>query len=92
MNNSAIAWKFLELTEVNRNYKMLPVKKISYQQQKPFIEVVDEILVVSNVQDYREKPQIQAKSKVLEQKINQMHYQPYGLSTEKYRIVERKKF
>jgi len=69
----------------------IPIKKISENEQKPFIENVNEILSITKSDDYLTKPSKQAKVKEYERKIDQMVYKLYGLSEEEIRIVEESK-
>ncbi len=66
----------------------IPIKKISKDEQKPFIKIVDKVLAISKSDDYLNNSQKQAKVKVLEQEIDQMVYQLYGLTEEEIAIVE----
>lgn len=59
----------------------LPIPKISDEQQKPFIELVEKILKMK-----KENPD--ADTSELEKKIDQMVYELYGLSDEEAKVVE----
>lgn len=49
---------------------------------------VDRILAITKDKDYLRNPEKQAKVKELEQEIDQMVYQLYGLTEEELAIVE----
>jgi len=66
----------------------LPVKKISVDQQKPFINIVNKILAITKDNDYLENPTNQSKVKEYERQIDQMVYELYGLTKEEIKIVE----
>ena len=66
----------------------IPIKKIHESEQKPFIELVDRILAITEDEDYLQNHQKQAQVNALEQEIDQMVYQLYGLNEEEIRIVE----
>ena len=61
--------------------RLLPIRKIEIQFQHPFIDKVDQILALK-----KENPQ--ADSSVLEQEIDAMVNELYGLSEEEIAIVE----
>jgi len=67
----------------------VPMKKITVDQQQPFITLVDRILAITKDEDYLQNPQKQAHLKALEREIDQMVYQLYGLTEEEIQIVER---
>nr|HQU85614.1 TaqI-like C-terminal specificity domain-containing protein [Pyrinomonadaceae bacterium] len=60
----------------------VPIKKISLEEQKPFIRLVDEIL---------EKKKLGQETADLENKIDEMVYRLYDLTEEEIAIVEGKK-
>jgi hypothetical protein len=66
---------------------IFPIKKISSEEQKPFIEKVDQILAITNQPWYDPKnpPQEQLD---LEKEIDQMVYELYGLTDEEVKVVE----
>jgi len=66
----------------------IPIKKIPKAEQKPFIELVDRILVITKYEDYTVNPQKQAKVKSLEAEIDQLVYKLYDLTPEEIKIVE----
>lgn len=67
--------------------KQLPIKNISPEQQKPFIEKVDQILTITNQPWYDSKnpPKEQLD---LEKEIDRMVYELYGLTDEEIKTVE----
>ncbi|MFT4244814.1 MAG: Eco57I restriction-modification methylase domain-containing protein, partial [Candidatus Woesearchaeota archaeon] len=48
----------------------IPIKEISPEQQKPFIQLVDQILLITKDEDYLKNPDKQAKVKKLEKEID----------------------
>ena len=66
----------------------IPIKKILESEQKPFIEIVNKILIVTKSDDYMESAEKQAKVKDYEGQIDQMVYKLYGLTKEEIKIVE----
>ncbi|MEW6103280.1 MAG: TaqI-like C-terminal specificity domain-containing protein [bacterium] len=66
----------------------LPLKNISENTQKPFISLADQILAITNDDDYLENPDKQAKVKEYERQIDQMVYKLYGLTEDEIKIVE----
>ncbi len=69
----------------------IPIKKISTNEQKPFIEVVDKILTITKDQDYLQNFTKQAQVKEYQKKIDDLVYQLYDLTPEEIAIVEEKK-
>jgi len=69
----------------------IPIKKISENEQKPFIDIVDKILSITKSDDYLTNSLKQAKVKEYERQIDQLVYQLYGLTEEEIRIVEESK-
>ena len=66
----------------------LPIKNISFDQQKPFINLIDKILLLSQLDDYLQNPVKQTNVKEYEKQINQMVYQLYCLTDDEIEIVE----
>lgn len=67
--------------------KKLPIKKIFTEAQKPFIELVDQILEISSAPDYNPKnPPV--KQKELEKQIDELVYRLYDLTDEEIKIIE----
>ncbi|WP_330202920.1 DUF7149 domain-containing protein [Cyanobacterium sp. DS4] len=70
------------LAEVKKeNLEKLPIKIISEEEEKPFIEIVEKIL-----EKKRENPE--ADTKELERNIDEMVYKLYELTAEEIAIVE----
>jgi len=70
--------------------KNIPLKEISVDDQKPFIDLVDKILAITKDDDYLENPAKQAKVHEYEYQIDQMVYKLYDLTEEEIKIVEGK--
>jgi len=68
----------------------IPIKKISTAEQKPFIDIGDQIIAITKDGDYLSNPSKQAKVGVLESQIDQLIYQLYGLTEEEKAVVEGK--
>lgn len=68
----------------------IPIKKISEPEQKPFIELVNQILEITGKENYDPKNP-PPEQKLLEAKIDQMVYKLYGLTPEEIKIVEGNK-
>jgi adenine-specific DNA-methyltransferase len=66
----------------------IPIKKISKDDQKPFIDLVDKILAITKDDDYLENTAKQAKVRAYEKQIDQMVYELYGLTKDEIKIVE----
>jgi tRNA1(Val) A37 N6-methylase TrmN6 len=69
--------------------KKLPLKEVDTAQQKPFIDIVDKILKITDAADYEINHSIQSKVKEYEKQIDQMVYKLYGLTGEEIKIVEK---
>jgi hypothetical protein len=61
--------------------KVLPIKEVYLTQQEPIVEIVNRILTAKNANP-------QADTSVLENEINQLVYQLYGLTEEEIAIVD----
>lgn len=66
----------------------LPIKQISKEEQKPFVDLVDQILEITKNEDYLEREDLQNQVKVLEKKIDDLVYDLYGLTKEEIKLVE----
>lgn len=67
--------------------ELLPIKRISLKNQKPFVNFVDQILKITSAQNYDpKKPPV--KQKELEKQIDELVYKLYGLTEEEIEIVE----
>jgi len=76
-----------------RNYSAtfileLPIKKISSDHQKPFINLIDKILATTKSPDYFQNETKQKKVKEYEHQIDQLIYKLYDLTPEEIKIVE----
>ncbi|MCX8159281.1 MAG: N-6 DNA methylase, partial [Candidatus Pacearchaeota archaeon] len=69
----------------------LPIKKIEHTLQQPFIDLTNQILSLTQSTDYFSNSQKQKIVKELENKIDQLVYEIYGLTEEEIKIVESKK-
>ncbi|QQS59447.1 N-6 DNA methylase [Candidatus Peregrinibacteria bacterium] len=66
--------------------RKLPIKKISLEDQKPFIDAVDQILAITSSPDYDpKKPPIRQRE--LEGKIDEMVFDLYELASEEREII-----
>lgn len=66
----------------------IPLKIISQFEQKPFIDIVDQILAITKEDDYLHNETKQAKVKEYEQQINKKVYELYELTPEEIKVVE----
>jgi len=66
----------------------IPIKKISEDEQKPFVDIVGKILTITKGEDCLQNPAKQAKVKEYERQIDQMVYKLYGLTEAEIKIVE----
>jgi len=68
----------------------LPIKAISIDEQRTFIDLVDKILTITKESDYLEDSAKQAKVCDYEKQIDQLVYELYELTPEEIEIVESK--
>jgi len=92
LNSNLINW-FYSKTSTNNHVmwyelKQLPIKQISQEEQKPFVDLVDQILEITKNEDYLEREDLQKQVKVLEKKIDELVYELYGLTKEEIELVE----
>jgi adenine-specific DNA-methyltransferase len=66
----------------------IPVKNISQNERKPFVDLVDKILQITKVGDYLESAEKQATVKDIEHQIDELVYKLYGLTEDEIKIVE----
>ncbi len=66
----------------------LPIKKIPFYSQKPFIDLVDKILVITRDENYLQNSVKQVKFLEYEKQIDQMVYKLYGLGEKEIKIIE----
>ncbi len=78
-------WDMLEMyaTPISN----VPIKEISEEKQKPFIEKADQILEITK-QSFYDSKNPPARQLELEKEIDEMVYELYGLSEEEIKIVE----
>lgn len=67
--------------------EQIPIPKISLDDQKPVVDNVDKIINITSEQGYNPRS-IPIKQKELEEKIDQLIYELYGLTEEEIEIVE----
>ncbi len=96
LNSKIIKFYFNELyydgTHFYPNHmKVLPIKHISPEQQKPFIQLVDQILLITKDEDYLENKIKLQKVKQLEAEIDQLVYKLYELTLDEIKIIEENK-
>ena len=72
-------WESLELYQ--KPLSEIPIKKISLEEQQPFIDLVDNIIE-------KKKSNLEADTSDLERQIDQMVYELYWLTDEEIQIVE----
>jgi len=65
----------------------IPIKKITESQQKPFIEIVGEILDITEDENYLEDNIKKTKVREYENQIDQMVYKLYDLTDDEIKIV-----
>lgn len=66
----------------------IPIRMISNEEQKPFVEIVDKILAIVKQDDYLSNRVRKAEVKRYEKVIDKMVYKLYGLTEEEIKIVE----
>lgn len=66
----------------------VPIKKVTFDEQQPFIELVDEILDITNSDAYPKNQEDHKKVKVFEDKIDKLVYKLYGLNEDEITLVE----
>jgi adenine-specific DNA-methyltransferase len=79
-------WEILELFVTPLSE--IPIKKISKEEQKPFINLVDQILEITKNEDYLERDDLINQVKILENRIDELVYNLYELSPEEIEIVK----
>ena len=68
--------------------QFIPIKIISLKDQKPFVQIVNKSLSLTQTKDYLQSVAKQAKVKELKRQIDQMVYKLYSLTKEEIAIVE----
>jgi len=76
-----IQWKKFALEKV-------PVMELNNKDQKPFIDLIDQILTITKSDDYLTNPEKQTKVKGFEKQIDQLIYKLYSLTDDEMKIVE----
>jgi adenine-specific DNA-methyltransferase len=76
----------LELTA--KPLSEIPIKEVSPEKQKPFIELVNRILSTTEDKDYLDNPDKQAKVKLLEKEIDTLVYKLYNLTPKDIKIIK----
>jgi hypothetical protein len=71
-----------------KNIRKLYIAQVDKSKQKPFIDLVDKILALTKSDDYLQDTTKQSKVKELENQIDQMAYELYGLTADEIAIVE----
>lgn len=66
----------------------IPVKQISTEEEKPFIEIVDEILSITDQKGFSKKDELIKQKLKLEKQIDFLFYKLYMLSDEEIKLVE----
>ena len=85
--SSTIRGGFLRFKKIY--IEQLPVKITTESKRKLFIDLIDKILAITRDEDYLQNQQKQTKVKTLEQEIDQMVYQLYGLTDDEIKIMEK---
>ncbi len=89
LNSKLLDW-FFRKTSTNNNvngYELdqLPIK---YDTNKKIVSLVDQILSITDDNDYLDNPGKQARVKELEREIDRLVYELYGLTEEEIEVVE----
>ncbi|ODS34886.1 hypothetical protein BEH94_10085 [Candidatus Altiarchaeales archaeon WOR_SM1_SCG] len=71
----------------------MPIKKISFSEQKPFIELADKMLSLNErlkeiQDDLAEKARIEKEIRETDKEIDKLVYELYGLAEGEIKIVE----
>ena len=72
----------------NFHLSKLPLPEIDYEEQKTIISLVDNILSITDKNDYLQNKTKEAKVKEYENQIDQVVYKLYDLTNEEIEIVE----
>ena len=72
----------------NYHLNRLPLFELSINQQKPYIDIVNQILNITQGKDYLSNSTKQTKVKGLQNQIDQMVYELYGLTSKEIAVVE----
>jgi len=88
-NSLSLAGGYLQVG--TETIKKIPIPKIPETNQQIFISLVDNILLITEDDDYLNNQDKQARVKEYERQIDQLVYQLYGLTEEEIRIIENEK-
>jgi hypothetical protein len=69
--------------------KSLPIRISGEKEQKPLIDLVDKILIITKSDDYLEDLIKQAKVRDIERQINELVYKLYDLTPREIKIIEK---
>jgi len=72
----------------NFHLSKLPLPEIDYEEQKTIISLVDNILSITNENDYLQNKTKKVKVKEYEKQIDRMVYKLYDLTNDEIKIVE----
>jgi len=72
----------------NNEIKKIPLLDVNKEKQKPFIQLVNQILSITKDDDYLDNPDKQAKVKRLEKEIDILVYKLYELNPKEINIIE----
>ncbi|TSC72615.1 MAG: hypothetical protein G01um101438_332 [Parcubacteria group bacterium Gr01-1014_38] len=98
LNSKISEWYFAQISTSSgmgttrwKKYKIeqFPIKKISKEEQKPIVHLIDKILSLTMGEDYSASDTKQAKVREYERQIDQLVYKLYGLTPEEISIVEQ---
>ena len=79
----------MEILKISKkDFNSLIDKKISEDEQKPFIKIVNKILTITKRGDYLENFTEQAKVCEYKKRIDKMVYKLYGLTKEEIEVIE----
>lgn len=74
---------------IQKPLSTIPIRRISIDKQKPFMNLVDKILSVTQSDDYQQNAAKQARVKEYETQIDRLVYELYGLKEDES-IIEGK--
>ena len=68
--------------------KLLPIREVEEQLQKPFIDLAEKIIKITKEEGYLQTSEKQAKVRDIEYQIDELVYKLYGLTEDEIKIVE----
>jgi len=71
--------------------KNIPLKEISVDDQKPFIDLINKIFTITKDDNYLENSAKQARVQDYERQIDRLVYKLYDLTEEEITIIENNK-